>query len=163
MKRPFVSTKRGGARQRAAREDASASAGVSASPSSVATHLLELWAWGHISPSMIQAIMSRMREDLESASRGVLDMSEIDALAGLGSSGRHVCNLNRDLNDKLGDPPLHAAISRYEIPLKTPHHGFASVPRLQEFLLPHEMFAHLHDNHPSAFESKMTGSPGKLE
>ena len=46
-----------------------------------------LWAWGLISPQLIQKLMTLFEQDLADAELDDLDMTMVNKLAGLGSSG----------------------------------------------------------------------------
>ena len=81
----FVSSKRGGVRQRAARaNEMQQSAKVC---SFLAEHLLMMWAWGLMSTPAVQKIAYRLKQDIALAVAGNLDMTSVDMLAGIGADG----------------------------------------------------------------------------
>ena len=93
--REFISRAKGGARQRNARVEAASAANLE--PSALAGHMMNLWAWGRMSPQHVQKIMSLMKADLARAREGKLDDHDVNVLASLGSAGTFSGNCHRDL------------------------------------------------------------------
>ena len=108
---------RGGARQRQ-RWRAPQDVGGS----SLAEFLVRQWAWGLMSPQLVQTIALKARNDLEQARLQDRSFRDLDRLASLGSEGRHPNNCHKQLVATLGPsqmpPPL-----RLQLPVKTPVPG----------------------------------------
>ena len=118
------------------------------------------WAWGHMSPILVQQIARLHKEDLDTPG---LDMDLLTSLVGLGGKdGRaeHKGNMLRDLTKKLPDndmPPLRF----HEIHIDHPVLG-KSTPEFP-FLDPHELFSVLYHRYPQAFFKHVVPSTEALE
>ena len=61
-----------------------------------------MWAWGLISPQLIQKLMFLFIHDIENAKNEDLDMTMINTLAALGSNGDYPQNMHRSLMNSIG-------------------------------------------------------------
>ena len=107
-------------------------------------YLKRQWAWGHISPQTVQAIASHAIGDMKAC--GLTDFPPLLAkFAALGTNGQHANNMHKEL--------LHMLEQNIHVPqplmLKLP---FAKGDFLQSIMLPHVVFAHLHQFYPAAFQ-----------
>jgi hypothetical protein len=156
--RAFEPRSTGGCRQQRERTaDA-----VQLEKSSLATHLISLWSWGHLSPQQIQKMVQRMVADVELASKGKLDMQELHRLAKLGNEGALANNCSRDLLAMIPVPAMESAAKSFILPMKKHFNIKETIERQQEFLLPHAVFAEMYSHHHDAFESKIRGADGKM-
>ena len=117
----------------------------------LAAFLLEQWAWGLMSPQLIQTIAAKARLDFNSWMEDGKDLiaTDLERISTLGSSGAYPQNCSRDLLNRLG-----IAENTMPEPVKfttmctTSKKGiFAERP--MEMLLPHEMFATIFHNYKS--------------
>jgi len=106
--------------------------------------LVMMWAWGKISPQLLQIIMSLFVQDLEVAMSDDedLDLAWVRKLAGLGTSGSHPQNCNVELCGALVDVKIPKP-RQYMLPLKHSVHGL--LHRRSGIILPHEMFAAMYE------------------
>ena len=56
------------------------------------SYFVEQFAWGLISPTKIQLVMSLAKQDLIAMANGTLNFSEVEALASIGAEGYASCN-----------------------------------------------------------------------
>ena len=151
---------RGGVRQRAARL-AGTSSGASKSPSELAKLLLELWAWGHLSPQAVQKIAYAASTDialfLDESDHGdgrmqQAKLEQVEKLARLGSSGRHSNNMHSELVRSLGGYKW-ARPSFVQLPLRCRPgiEDSALLSKHQVVLWPHEMMAAMWENYMGLF------------
>ena len=148
--------KGGGVRQRLkASED-------SKKESTVATYLLQQWAWGAMSPQQVQHIMSLLLTDIRNGASNTLSFNLINSLAAIGSHGLMKNNMLRDLLGKL--PVCHMPWPyRFRCPLKHSRSMLGVHYQSIDMLLPHELFNALYHHYPAAFRDKLVGSPGALQ
>lgn len=108
-----------------------------------------LWAWGQISPQLVQHMMALFKDDLQSySSPEGMSMDFVDMLVRLGQSGTHTGNVHRDLVRNL--PGSHMPHLHYfMIPLK--HKITESYDAAMPMMLPHELFASMFHNYKDAF------------
>ena len=148
--------KGGGVRQRLkASED-------SKKESTVATYLLQQWAWGAMSPQQVQHIMSLLLTDIRNGASNTLSFNLINSLAAIGSHGLMKNNMLRDL---LGKPPVCHMPWPYQFrcPLKHSRSMLGVHYQSIDMLLRHELFNALYHHYPAAFRDKLVGSPGALQ
>ena len=107
-----MAPKNGGARQRIQRQQQNQQV-----KSHLAHYLLCSLAWGSMSPQqvLINAHLAKQNHDEAMATGSPLD--EWDALASLGTYGKHPSNCNRDLEARLPTPELSPA-SQFTVPMK---------------------------------------------
>ena len=67
---------------------------------------------------LLQKIMIRVRSDIAAAVAGRLNLAEIEALAGLGTEGRHVQHISTELHNKMAILPLTRSLAQYPILLR---------------------------------------------
>ena len=118
-----------------------------ASQSELADFLVEQWAWGHLSPQLVQQIASKACSDMNKH-----PPKPLQDLAKLG--GGWSSNMSKALI-ALQKPKL---CQPYSI-----HLPYKSGQKIQSVLLPHELFASIYSNYKDTFESVLVGSPGHLE
>jgi hypothetical protein len=85
---------------------------------------------------------------------------DVVLLASLGSRGRYERNCHPELLRKLAIPELHAAVTSFDIPFNT-QAGLKFYS--QDMLLPHEAFAAVFAEYPTAFQGRILGRSGRLE
>lgn len=147
-----------GYKQRAARaaQPGNHNAASSAGPteSSLAHFLLEEWSWGFMSAVTVQKIAKAAKDD-------GLQHADIDALAALGSSGKHSRNCHPELLRKLPPSPLAPETLLFTLPMKTGSLGFRMVE--QTMILPHVWFSMMYNHFPGAFRERVIGPEGAVE
>ena len=148
---------RGGVRQRQAKRQRSARPSVK---SQLARFLVSMFAWGHMSPQMVQKIALYAKRDFDEALLEGAVLPDLDKLAELGTRGRWENNISTQLLTSIGTrlPKLHES----SLPLS------ASVPctflmRSQGILLPHELFATLYRTYPRQFNDRIVQSRQQLK
>jgi len=82
-----------------------------------------LWAWGAISPQMLQRIMALFLVDLQAAADGSLDISKVQDFANLGYGGKHPQTMNKQLTDSLRGHQLPSP-HNFMVPLRHTVLGF---------------------------------------
>ena len=115
--------------------------------SELASFLVEQWAWGHISPQMVQQVASKACADMKHAAP-----TPLQSLAKLGGGYANLMSaaLIASQKSKLPDPFV------IQLPYKKGNH-------MQKFLLPHEVFASIFDNYYETFQNVLVGPPGYLQ
>ena len=126
--------------------------------SKLLTTVLEEWSLGRMSPQKVQKFMFAAKLDIEGCGGQV--PLDIELVAGIGSSGVHPEHCDRDLlnlvGNKLAEPYC------VEIPMKCNSiRGWHMVE--QELWLPHQVFASIFEQYPTAFEAKIQGQAGEVE
>ena len=120
-----------------ARESRASGAGIAAASSelpgsTLRVWLLEMYAWGLLTPQQVQAISERALHDAREKR-----ISDLEPLARLGSSGRHSNNVHRDLVKLVAQLPKMCDPSRITLRKACLHHHFAArvvqqhLPQLQ--------------------------------
>ena len=122
--------------------------------STLAKHLLNLWAWGEMSAPKVQQIAAAAKAD-------GLSHPQVDMLASLGTGGKHARNCHPELLRKLQASPLPPTSTHFRLPMFLPPTGHRFVD--QAILLPHEMFALLYSKYPQAFQDRVLGADGAVE
>jgi hypothetical protein len=181
----------GGHLQRVARARAKAAAADAPSctyKSKLVEHLLELNAWKHITPQLVQKICELARQDaliltnaimidvaadvaMNGANAHVPDATDIhrkiDAImpslhtaANAGTFGRNVQNVGRSLTDMTRSNRF-AGITRMSLPMKVP--GIVHCKSvLQDVLLPHRSLAEMYHRFPASFAARICPSSDRL-
>jgi hypothetical protein len=112
--------------------------------SALAFHLVEQWAWGHLTGPQIQAIAAAAEADLLRTKENPEDgrpLREVRRIAALGARGASPQHTHRDMLRAL-EPPALAEPMAVEIPVKASSvRGW--VERETHMLLPHALFASL--------------------
>ena len=138
---------RGGSRQKTLQlrdlERAQASTG-----SHLARLLLTKRSWGIISTALVQDVAFAAVQD-------GTQCEQLKVLAGLGSSGAHPQNFDRDLNIHLMPTPMLQCLQTFSVPLKASAFNFVTVDT--NILYPHVVFAKLYQHHPSCFMHLLCG------
>ena len=114
-----------------------------------------MWAWGVISPQVVQHLMTLFTQDLTTLagdSKDTWGMSTylVDILAGLGSDGTISGNIHRDLIRRLPKSPM-PSLHYFMNPLT--HKVLGDFESSMCMILPHELFASLYHNYRDAFFS----------
>ena len=124
-------------------------------PSQLANLLLNQWIWGDMSALQLQKTAAAAVAD-------GADHRELKLLASIGSHGTMANNCHRDLAQyRLQKPEIERALTNITIwmrkaPLRT-------LEAQQQILLPHELFAAVHQYHPDAFRTHILGGgPAKF-
>ena len=142
----------GGHRQKLAwaeRSTEQASSGGSA----LSELLLRNWAWGHMSTPMLQSIAQAACKD---GSQG----HDIRFLASLGSAGLYPGNMHQELQRRLCNDFVSQSLTSVHVFMKKANGG-GIVGTQHAMLLPHELFATLHQHYPDKFKDHILG--GNLE
>jgi len=157
---------KGGRKQRAAAREIllAHSASQLKFQSRLAKHLIEQWAWGQYSATEVQTLAKAAYDDQVAfaASNNIGKQTipeDLFKLASLGCSGRYPGNMHRDLLTWLGDlnvvKPFQCNIQvKVQKPRKTTL-AISTVP--MHFLLPHEVFHHIYDQHRALFNTLFLG------
>jgi hypothetical protein len=152
--------------------DATSAAAVDGAPPVGASHLVSLltyfWAWGHMSPQILQQICAAVDKDLGIMSGGDLAgmaralQDEVSSAADLGSHGRYPSNCNRGLRQFMGRSLITG--SMFDVPLRTVGSavGALGTTVAQCMLLPHVMFAAVGNHFPNAFRKVICPSRERL-
>ena len=127
--------------------------------SALANFLIREWAWGKMSPQMVQTISHLALLDLKVASAGNTN-SELEKLSRIGAHGFYSNNCNRDLNNLLPTSQLPQA-HEFQLTCRTPVFGTF---RMHDFsmLLPHEWFSAMHQHYPEYFRQHVVRSRDDL-
>ncbi|CAE7776529.1 unnamed protein product, partial [Symbiodinium necroappetens] len=125
--------------------------------------LLELFAWGNMSPQLLQKLADAARKDMvttleeehgvsASAAASPSCLQELTMLASIGSFGKFSNKCYSDLMRKV--EPRMCMAETYKAKL-----CFANPPgeHTQELLLPHELFACMYEDHGEAFVRNVCG------
>lgn len=144
--------RKGGSRQRLA---SSSVANPISIESSLANFLLKQYAWGAMSPQLVQEIASLAVADTKKVvgTGGVL--KKLESLSRLGGAGKLANNMHRDI---LKFQTLSKLPDGCEVQIPFKEKGM----QMQKVLLPHEMFASLYHNYPGAWQKMMLPSEDKL-
>lgn len=114
--------------------------------SELARFLVEQWAWGHISPQMVQQVASKACSDMKQD-----PPLPLQQLASLG--GGYSNKMSADM----------IAIQKSQLPspftILLPYQKQA---RMQKMLLPHEIFASIFANYRHVFDNVLVGPAGQL-
>ena len=115
--------------------------------SELASFLVEQWAWGHISPQMVQQVASKACADMQHAAP-----TSLQSLAKLGGGYANLMSsaLIARQRSKLPDPFI------IQLPYKKGN-------QMQKCLLPHEVFASIFHNYFETFKNVLVGPPGYLQ
>ena len=136
--------------------------------SSLANYLVQSWTWGQISPQTMQAIASAAQLDIANAiqrhQENPLDqrgLPSLAMLAGLGASGLYPRNMHEELTKKLVVPKLQAPVKTI-VPVA--HTKSPAGYQMQEHSVfyPHEMFASVYKDYPTAWRRRIMPSTAKL-
>ena len=133
--------------------------------SCVASYLVTLWAWGLMSPQIIQAIASQVLKDMDKAAQGpdafAQVRAEVGRLAHIGSDGAYEGNMRRDLKDML--QPTKLMLYRCRMPINIRATLRSPVYLLSQcMLLPHMLFAAMGNCYVAAFEKLICPSRERL-
>jgi len=129
-------------------------------PCSVTLHLVLMWAWGTITPQVVQHIMHLFRADVQSAKDDRLSMGAVDFLAGIGTDGLHPDNMNAELFNNLGKHGSLPSPHKFSVPLKhTVLDPLGTTDKDMDMILPHELFAALYNDYPDAIHKFLCPGP----
>ena len=126
-------------------------------------HLLEKWGWGETSSVKLQQECMQSYKDQVALLRS-LNISPdwingaLEHCAGLGSSGKRINNINRDLLTYLGSPSVPPP-KLVKIPILKPKHSEEQVVEVDfPIFLPHITFSHLYSSEPKLFRKQILGA-----
>ena len=119
-------------------------------PSRLAGKLVDLWAWGSISPPVLQQIAAAALTD-------GLDHPTIVRMANLGTGGLHTKNIRRDLLRMLL-PAQHPESLKVRLPY-VDIKGDADLPLFCDghVCMPNELFDMMFRQHRALFDQKILG------
>ena len=140
----------GGIRQRMAKATANEQAGNFTNESQLAALLLELFAWGAMSPQLIQEIAALAVRDLEASIENGQVLGDLRVLAGIGTNGAYKNKCHADLMNKVEHLSQLPEPFRVRVPFALP---FGE--SLQGMLLPHQLFASLWRDYPETWRSSV--------
>ena len=126
--------------------------------SHLAKFLLEKYAWGEMSPQLIQKISSLVVQDFELAKRNSKILDDLHTLAGIGTMGSHPNKCHADLMTKVEKLSKLPDPFKVTIPFKPP---LGDAP--QGLLLPHEMFSAVYHGYPETFKRSILNNAAALE
>ena len=134
--------------------------------STLAKLLVKEWCWGILSASQVQQLAKAAHDSqLEAVTRagGRLEHCDKDLkeLGELGQSGLRKNNVQRQLKTWLGTPkmPEPYTVNIRMQAKKVKEKGSAVRELPVDFLLPHQLFCHLFENHRSIFNSLFLAQP----
>jgi hypothetical protein len=133
-----------------------AAASPPAVESLLANFLLQKFAWGFMTPQLIQEIASLAIQDFCNAKAVDGCLPNLEKLSKIGSSGKLDNNMHRDLGQFLQNTMVPQGF-RAQLPFKN------SELQEQTILLPHEVFASLYNNYPKAWQSTLLPKEEVLE
>ena len=160
----------GGSRQRFARQIAREGSDVTSCK--LVRVLLESWAWGSMSPQMVQKIAQAAHEDVIDAKTEIIlrhggnpenvdSFFDLAILSRIGDHGASPNHCARDLRShiiqtKIADPLVSS------IPLKHPLTNRFMVAD-QSIFLPHSWFSTVYHEYPDAFQRRIVPSHEKVQ
>ncbi|HIF94878.1 MAG TPA: hypothetical protein EYQ60_17410 [Myxococcales bacterium] len=119
------------------------------------TPTVMMWAWGVISPQILQHIMFLFIADIACAEQNRLNKKTVRRLAALGTEGRHGNNIHHELLNMMPEtkmPKPHSFLT----PLR--HNVLGFINRGVDMILPHELFAALYHYYPQAWLDRICPS-----
>ena len=119
-----------------------------------------MWAWGLISPQILQKLMFLFIHDIENAKNEDLDMNMIKNLTALGSHGDYSQNMHRSLMNSIGKHNLPTPHS-FLAPLT--HKVIGDFSRAVDMILPHELFASVYHCYKAAWVDRICPSSARVE
>ena len=125
--------------------------------STLRLHLLEEYAWGHMSPQQIQKIAALAVSGGRKAA-----LADLADMAQAGSNGRHANNVNRDILRTASNMPKAALPRRIAMTVQGLEVSSPADVAANEHAycvsLPHETFASLYHNYPTIWEKTVLPS-----
>ena len=157
MAEPPLKKRKGGVKQRIAAAERECTGPEVADKSSLASFLLEKWAWGVLSPQDVQQFAAAACQNfLTSGARAPADLS---FMASLGTAGAHKNNMHKQLMHWANRRCKEAAPSfTATIRFKEPYGR-----QIQSFLLPHQLFSNLYHEYPSSWKQIILPSTDRLK
>ena len=139
-------------RKRRASDAGIAAASSELPGSTLRVWLLEMYAWGLLTPQQVQAISERALHDAREKR-----ISDLEPLARLGSSGRHSNNVHRDLVKLVAQLPKMCDPSRITLrksaaEVAVPIEGVPADEHAYTITLPHELFSSIYHNYKAAWQ-----------
>jgi hypothetical protein len=162
------SKQRGGRKQRKANDDEEAGNPLRHGrvfASGVVNFLLVNYAWGKLSPQMVQDIAQHVKDDFDQimAHHKLNDtLKGLEALASIGAAGRHPQNCARDLHLSVKQQIKLVMPRLLNFPLQSASGKFHTFQK-QRVFFPHEWFAEMYNKYPDAFRQTIVPSTEKLE
>ena len=132
--------------------------------SCLASLMVYFWAWGLMSPQLVQKICAAVLRDLDrlDGPNGVAIKAEIVRLAKLGGHGQFEQNSNRDMTTFLGAPAIKTSIFGMPLKLMGVAAGAMGTAVDQFMLLPHVLFSIMGNQFPNVFAKLMCPSRERL-
>ena len=142
------------------RERSSASTGPIILKSTLAVFLVHMWAWGVISPQLVQNVAALCWDDMavlnsRNARNCGINESEFDTfsdigkLKSIGSEGAYSGNCHRDLVEILGNNPI--PVSETSLPTKVLG-TLGYTISLHHIIWPHELFSTIYHKYPESWK-----------
>ncbi|CAK9036021.1 unnamed protein product [Durusdinium trenchii] len=152
--------RKGGQQQRikAARSEEESSAAGIAQQSALVTFLLTLFTWGEFSPQRCQHIAALALEDLEKHHTNRHIVSDLKALASIGSNGAYPNKMHQDLMQRTKNiskvPQPYLFNAKFKSPVGAQN---------QSLLLPHELFATIAAEYQTTWFKSICPNQSNLE
>ena len=105
--------------------------------------------WGHMTPQIMQKVMSLFKQDLAVFQDGCLDTKHIDRLAGLGTNGTHPNNIWSQFKNMLPEPKL-PNLQMVWLPMS--HTTLGRITKQIPMLLPHTLFSAIYHHYPEMWQ-----------
>ena len=118
------------------------------------------WAWGRMSPKMVQQIARLHKEDLQTPGLNMDLLTSLVEIGGKDGSAGNKGNMLRDLTSSLPTNPM-PPLNYQEIHIDHPVLG-KSAPKFP-FIDPHELFSVLYHQYPQSFFKHVVPSVEALE
>lgn len=156
MAEPPLKKRKGGVKQRIAAAERECPGPEVADKSSLASFLLEKWAWGVLSPQDVQQFAAAACQDFLTS--GATAPADLSFMASLGTAGVHKNNMHKQLMQWANRRCKEAAPSfTATIRFKEPYGR-----QIQSFLLPHQLFSNLYHDYPSSWKQIILPSTDRL-
>ena len=116
----------------------------------LANFLINMFAWGDMSPQRIQHLAKLAVQDLQTAQENDAVRQDLYILANLGTAGAHKNKIHSELMGKVDHLSHLPQPYSIHIPLKEPHNACK-----QGLLLPHEMFARIYSHYKDTWNKSI--------
>lgn len=148
----------GGIQQRIAQANAEVRVETCGNESQLAQFLLERFAWGEMSPQLLQRISHLAVQDFLAAEKNEKVLGDLRALASIGTNGTYPNKCHADLMAKAEKISCLPDPFRISMPFAPPVGEF-----MQGILLPHEMFSAMYHQYPNTFKKSVLNSEDALK
>ena len=146
---PFAKKRRGGLQQRlgAQRREEEATGVTVDQPSLLAEWLKEQWAWGKMSPQLVQHVAALAKRDMVAANATNIP-EDLHKLSMLGTEGAHANNCHRDLQALVANVSKLPEPLQVFLPMK-----LKGNQALQSIMLPHMVMHHVWVHYQSYWQN----------